>query len=154
MVLTKTHYVSCATCLRAALPSGHVRVGYLVIHAGSRPWPVGSRRTTLPSREDLPGSRSLHNAFSFPPLTFHTPFNEYVHASPYSRCWGHRWVTQTLCQFPWSCSLQSTSPSVTLTLSLGDRKGHHCYSHIVDDKANILQSILPMLRSRRSWTQT
>ena len=141
--------MSCATWLGAALTSAHIPVGHLVVHVGPRPWPVESRRTAPPSREDHPGSRSLHNAFSCPPLTCHTLFNEYVHASLYSRCWGHRLVTKTLCQFPCSCSLQSASPSINLALSLGDRKGSHCYSHIVDDKANVLQSILPHVMKQK-----
>lgn len=60
----------------------------------------------------------------------------------------YRWITQTLCQFPWS-SVCRALPLPLLTLGLGDRKGHHHYSHIVDDKANVHQSLLPQVMKQK-----
>lgn len=39
--------------------------------------------------------------------------------------------------------LQGTFLSINLPLSLEDRKGHHPYFHILDDKANSHWGILP-----------
>lgn len=51
------------------------------------------------------------------------------------------WIAEPRSPFPWSCSLQNISPSISRTLSLGGREGHHCNSHFLDDETNNCLSI-------------
>lgn len=134
--------------------SAHVPVEYLGVHVGPTLWPVESRRTALPSRKDHPGLRSVHNAFSFLSLTFYTSFNKYeCPCQPSYRVLGTQGSNTDI--LPVSMELQFPEHlPFHYSHSLGDRKGHHRYSHIADNKANILQSTLTRVIRQRGWTQT
>ena len=59
ITLQRTYYVSYTSRLGAVLLSACILVRYLVLHVGPRSWPVESRRTVPPSREDHPSSGAL-----------------------------------------------------------------------------------------------
>lgn len=132
--------MSCATQSGVVLVSTHVLVGFLRVDL--RPWPVGSRKTFLSSRDDW--DQGLLTTMHFPHLSQYFTLHAITMSMPgIGLGAGDTKVTQMLCPFPWGYGLHNTSPSITLTLSLGARKGDCRYSHILDEKATGHWSFAP-----------
>lgn len=153
MALPRIYYVSCVTQMGAVMMSACILVGYLVLYVGPWPWPV-ERRTSLLCK-DCPGSSSpQHNAF-FPSLIiFHISFNKRICARHWAGA-GDTKLSNTDV-VPTSTGMQFAEHVLSHCphTKPGRQKSHHPCSHILDDKAKIHWSILPLVMKWKTQTQT